>query len=119
MGLEIYVPKPVEVTVDGRALAILPVKFRDAQAFAEASAAGDVIGTTAVGTGVERAWLEELPASAVAELYGIVLETNADFFVQMARIGEITGRVRGRLTLGATSSPSSDPSDTTSTAPST
>ncbi len=58
-----------------------------------------VITATAIGAGVERAWLEEQTPDVLVDLAARVLEVNADFFVRQVlpriqaaaeRIGAIT-----------------------------
>ncbi|MFN4295084.1 MAG: DUF6631 family protein [Thermoflexales bacterium] len=79
---------------------IAPVKVRDLPAFlaaiepiARELADGDilaalakhadrVIEATAIGTGVERAWLEEQTPDVLVDMAAKVLEVNADFFVR-------------------------------------
>lgn len=79
---------------------IQPVKVRDLPAFlaavepiARELAAGDilaalarhadaVITATAIGAGVERAWLEDQTPDVLVELASAVIEVNADFFVR-------------------------------------
>lgn len=77
-----------------------PVKVKDLPAFLAAVepiardlAAGDilaalarhadgVIAATAIGAGVERAWLEQQDADVLVDLAARVVEVNADFFVR-------------------------------------
>lgn len=79
-----------------------PVKVKDLPAFlaavepiARELAAGDllaalarhadaVIAATAIGAGVERAWLEEQTPDVLVDLAARVMEVNADFFVRVA-----------------------------------
>jgi hypothetical protein len=79
---------------------IQPIKVRDLPRFLKAIepiaadlATGDLAGAlmrhaeavieaTAIGAGVERAWLEEQTPDVLAELATKVLEVNADFFVR-------------------------------------
>lgn len=79
---------------------ITPVKVRDLPAFVAAVepiarelASGDIVGAlarhadavieaTAIGAGVERAWLGEQTPDVLVDLAARVLEVNADFFVQ-------------------------------------
>lgn len=81
---------------------ITPIKVRDLPAFLAAIepvmrelAEGDilaaltrhaeaVITATAIGAGVERAWLEEQTPDVLVDLAAQVLEVNADFFVRQA-----------------------------------
>ncbi len=44
--------------------------------------AGHLIEATAIGAGVERAWLDEQTPDVLVELSAKVIEVNADFFVQ-------------------------------------
>jgi hypothetical protein len=87
-------------TFDPRSIAITPIKVRDLPRFlkaieliAQELSAGDIAGAlmrhadavieaTAIGAGVDRAWLEEQTPDVLAELAAKVLEVNADFFVQ-------------------------------------
>lgn len=79
---------------------IAPIKVKDLPAFlaaiepvARELAAGDifaalarhadgVIAATAIGAGVDRAWLEEQTTDVLVELAAKVLEVNADFFAR-------------------------------------
>jgi hypothetical protein len=79
---------------------IAPVRVRDLPAFLAAVepilrdvANGDIVGAlarhadaviaaTAIGAGVERAWLDEQDAETLVDLASRVLEVNADFFVR-------------------------------------
>jgi hypothetical protein len=79
---------------------ITPIKVRDLPRFLKAIepiaadlATGDLAGAlmrhadavieaTAIGAGVERAWLEEQTPDVLAELAAKVIEVNADFFVR-------------------------------------
>jgi len=79
---------------------IAPVKVRDLPRFLQAIepvaaelAGGDIAGAlmrhadavieaTAIGAGVERAWLDEQTPDVLADLAARVLEVNADFFVR-------------------------------------
>lgn len=82
------------------AIEITPVKVKDLPAFlsavepvarelangdilaALAKHADNVISATAIGAGVERAWLEEQTPDVLVDLAAQVLEVNADFFVR-------------------------------------
>lgn len=108
---------------------IQPVKVRDLPAFlaavepiARELAAGDllaalarhadaVITATAIGAGVERAWLEEQTPDVLVELAARVLEVNADFFVrQVLPTVERAAQVLAATVSGGTSgSPASSP----------
>jgi hypothetical protein len=61
--------------------------------------AGDVIEATAIGAGVERAWLEDQAPDVLAELAAKVLEVNADFFVR--RLPQVIQGTADRLTQSA------------------
>ncbi|GAB4480680.1 MAG: hypothetical protein OHK0044_28790 [Burkholderiaceae bacterium] len=79
---------------------IAPVRVRDLPRFlaaiepmASELAAGDITGAlmrhadslieaTAIGAGVQRAWLEEQTPDVLVQLAARVLEVNADFFVR-------------------------------------
>ncbi|MEJ5199914.1 MAG: hypothetical protein WHX53_13405 [Anaerolineae bacterium] len=80
---------------------IQPIKVRDLPRFLKAIepiaaelAAGDIVGAfmrhadavieaTAIGAGVERAWLEDQTPDVLVELAARVLEVNAGFFVRV------------------------------------
>jgi len=88
------------MTTDPRGIAVTPVLVRDLPRFLKAIepiaaelASGDIAGAlmrhadavieaTAIGAGVERAWLEDQTPDVLAELAAKVLEVNADFFVR-------------------------------------
>lgn len=90
----------MQITIDGEIITIAPVKVGDLPAFLAAVepvaaelAGGDIAGAimrraeniiaaTAIGAGVQRAWLEEQTPDVLAELAAGVLEVNADFFVR-------------------------------------
>ena len=92
---------------------INPIKVRDLPAFLAAIepiardlAAGDilaalarnadaVITATAIGAGVERAWLEEQTPDVLADMAARVLEVNAGFFVRavLPKITEAAERI--------------------------
>jgi hypothetical protein len=96
---------------------IQPIKVRDLPRFLKAIepmaaelAAGDiaaalmrhadaVIEATAIGAGVERAWLEDQTPDVLAELAARVLEVNADFFVR--RVLPVIQGAADRLTQSA------------------
>lgn len=100
--------------LDPGGMKLTPVKVRDLPRFlaaiepvARELAAGDVLAAlmrqadavitaTAIGAGVERAWLEEQTPDVLAELAARVLEVNADFFVM--RVMPIITRAAERLT---------------------
>lgn len=85
---------------DPRDKAVEPVKVKDLPAFlaaiepiARELAAGDVLAAlakhadsvieaTAIGAGVDRAWLEAQTPDVLIDLAARVLEANADFFVR-------------------------------------
>jgi hypothetical protein len=84
---------------DPRGISITPIKVRDLPRFLKAIepiatelAAGDIVGAfmrhadavieaTAIGAGVERAWLDDQTPDVLVELAARVLEVNAGFFV--------------------------------------
>lgn len=90
----------MQITVADRALTITPVTVRDLPAFlaavepiARELAAGDLLGAlsrqaehviaaTAIGSGVEREWLNARTADDLITLASAVIEVNADFFVR-------------------------------------
>jgi hypothetical protein len=93
---------------------IQPIKVRDLPRFLKAIepiaadlASGDIAGAlmrhadavieaTAIGAGVERAWLEDQTPDVLAELAAKVLEVNADFFVR--RVLPVVMAAADRLT---------------------
>lgn len=99
---EILYPKPVAVTVEGRAVAIRPVQFRHFETFGKA--AGDVLSMVANASSYEiykyakdsgalaeiighatdmSAWRRRrLPAAVAVELMLHVIKVNAGFFEQ-------------------------------------
>lgn len=97
---------------------IEPVRVRDLPRFlaaiepiARELAAGDilaalakhadnVIEATAIGAGVERAWLEEQTPEVLVDLAAQVLEVNADFFVR-AVLPRVTAAAERLATLTA------------------
>lgn len=105
----------IELELAGRAFTVRPVTVGVLPKFLAAAlplaselVAGDLYGAlatnaealieaTALGAGVERAWLDAQAPDVLAELAGAVLEVNADFFVRrvlpaITRIGEtVTG----------------------------
>jgi hypothetical protein len=115
---------------------IAPVKVRDLPAFlaavepiAKDLAGGDMLAAlsrnadalitaTAIGAGVERAWLEDQDADVLIDLATRVLEVNADFFVRRL-LPKLTAAAEsiGRITSGGTSgSPDSSPPGSTTAA---
>jgi hypothetical protein len=100
---------------------ITPVRVRDLPAFLAAIepiardiASGDILGAlarnadsvitaTAIGAGVERAWLEEQDAETLVDLAIRVLEVNADFFVRrlVPRLTAVSERIAA-ITSGGT-----------------
>jgi hypothetical protein len=100
--------------LDPRGIAVTPIKVRDLPRFlktvepiAAELATGDIAGAlmrnidavieaTAIGAGVERAWLEEQTPDVLAELAAKVLEVNADFFVR--RVLPVVTAAADRLT---------------------
>lgn len=89
-----------ECVIAERTLTITPVRVGDLPAFiaaiepmARELSTGDLLGAlsrhadalilaTALGAGVERAWLEERTADDLVRLASAVVEVNADFFVR-------------------------------------
>lgn len=116
---------------------IAPVKVKDLPAFlaavepiARELASGDilaalakhadrVIEATAIGAGVERAWLEAQTPDVLVDLAARVLEANADFFVRrvlpaIAAAAERLAAIQGATASGGTSgSPGSSARDST------
>ena len=94
---------------------IAPIKVKDLPAFlaaiepiAQELARGDilaalarhaerVIEATAIGAGVDRAWLEEQTPDVLVDLAAQVLEANADFFVRsvLPRINQAAETLAG------------------------
>lgn len=90
----------MQITISDKTIAIAPVKVRDMPAFLAAIepvaaelASGDIAGAimrraesiiaaTAIGAGIDRAWLDEQTPDVLAQLAAAVLEVNADFFVR-------------------------------------
>jgi hypothetical protein len=86
--------------LDPRGIDVTPIKVRDLPRFLKAIepiaaelADGDIAGAlmrhadavieaTAIGSGVDRAWLEDQTPDVLAMLAARVLEVNADFFVR-------------------------------------
>lgn len=119
---------------DPRALAIDPVRVRDLPAFlaaiepiARELAAGDilaalakhadnVITATAIGAGVERAWLEAQTPDVLIDLAARVLEVNADFFFKavLPKVTAAAERLASLTASGGTSGlPGSSAPDST------
>ena len=112
---------------------INPIKVRDLPAFLAAIepiardlAAGDilaalarnadaVITATAIGAGVERAWLEEQDVDTLVDLAAKVLEVNADFFAQrvMPKITTAAERIAKIASGGTSGSQGSSAQDST------
>lgn len=122
--------------IGGRSISITPIKVKDLPAFiaavepiAKELAAGDIAGAllrqadavitaTAIGAGVERAWLEAQTPDVLIELAAQVLEVNADFFVHRAlpRLTAAAERLAKIGSGGTASSPgSSEPASATAT----
>lgn len=109
--------------------ALTPIKVKDLPAFltaiepiarelergdllaAIARHAEAVITATAIGAGVERAWLEEQTPDVLVDLAAQVLEANADFFVRhVLPTVERAAKVMAAIVSGGTSgSPASSP----------
>jgi len=110
---------------DPRGTAVTPVLVRDLPRFLKAVepiaaelAAGDiaaalmrhadaVIEATAIGAGVDRAWLEDQTPDVLAELAAKVLEVNADFFVR--RVLPVVTAAADRLAQTASGGTSGSP----------
>ena len=112
--------------------AVNPVKVRDLPRFLKAIepiaaelAAGDIAGAlmrhadavieaTAIGAGVDRAWLEDQTPDVLAELAAKVLEVNADFFVRrvLPVIQGAADRLAQTASGGTSGSPPSSMPDT-------
>ena len=126
----------MRITIADRTLDLQPVKVRDLPAFlaavepiARELAGGDLMGAlvrqadavisaTAIGAGVERAWLEEQTPEVLVDLAARVLEVNADFFVQrvMPRLTEAAEKIAAIASGGTSGSPgSSDRASATGT----
>lgn len=126
----------MRITIADRTLDLQPVKVRDLPAFlaavepiARELAGGDLMGAlvrqadrvieaTAIGAGVERAWLEAREADELVELAAAVIEANADFFVRrvMPRLTEAAEKIAAIASGGTSGSPgSSGPASATGT----
>lgn len=106
---------------------ITPVKVRDLPAFLAAVepiardlATGDILAAltrnadalitaTAIGAGVERAWLEAQDADVLVDLAARVLEVNTDFFVRrvLPKLAAAADRVSLIASGGTSGSPDS------------
>ncbi|WP_062196542.1 DUF6631 family protein [Caldimonas taiwanensis] len=116
---------------DPRGICIEPIKVRDLPRFLRAVepiaadlAAGDIAGAlirhaealieaTAIGAGVDRAWLEDQTPDVLADLVARVLEVNGDFFVRRV-LPQVTAAAErlSRIASGGTSgSPGSSAQD--------
>lgn len=120
---------------DHRYFSISPVKVKDLPAFLAAvepiardMAAGELrwalarnarclIQATAIGAGVDKAWLEEQTPDVLIDLAARVLEVNADFFVRsvLPKVTEAAERLATLTASGGTngSHDSSDPASAT------
>lgn len=133
------VPSAVDRVVAGRTLKIEPVRVRDLAAFVAAVtplasdlAAGRMerlltqhldrlLEATALGTGVDRAWLDEIGADELFELALAVVEVNADFFTRrmLPAIARVVASVAPMASMASVppstdgSSPSAPPASTT------
>jgi len=74
-----------------------------------------VIEATAIGAGVDRAWLEEQTPDVLVDLAAQVLEVNADFFARavMPRITQAAERIASTLSGGMSGSPALSPQAST------
>lgn len=122
--------------LDPSGIKLTPVKVRDLprllaaiEPVARELAAGDVLAAlmrqadavitaTAIGAGVERAWLEEQTPDVLADLAARVLEANADFFVHrvmpiITRAADNLARVASEAGGTSGSPPSSMPDSAT------
>ena len=108
---------------------VTPLKVRDLPRFlkaiepiAQELATGDIAGAlmrqadavieaTAIGAGVERAWLEEQTPDVLAELAAQVLEINADFFVRrvLPTVTAAAEKIAQTASGGTSGSPPSSP----------
>lgn len=113
-----------------------PIKVKDLPAFlaaiepiARELAAGDVLAAlakhadrvieaTAIGAGVERAWLEEQDAGTLVDLAAKVIEANADFFVRcvLPKVTAAAERLAAIASGGTSGSPGSVSPDSTTAA---
>lgn len=80
--------------------------------------AGHLIEATAIGAGVERAWLDEQTPDVLVELAAKVIDVNADFFVRrVLPIATSAAERIGRIASGGTSgSPGSSAQDSATSA---
>jgi len=119
-------------SLDPRGIVVTPIKVRDLPRFLKAIepiaaelAAGDIAGAlmrhadavieaTAIGAGVDRAWLEDQTPDVLAELAAKVLEVNADFFVRrvLPVIQGAADRLAQTASGGTSGSPPSSMPDT-------
>jgi len=126
----------MDVTVAERSFTIEPVRVKDLPQFlaalepvAREVAAGDVLSAvakhtsgmieaTAIGSGADRAWLQEQTPDVLVELAAAVIEVNADFFVQRVLPAALDAVERiVRIASGGTSGlPGSSPQDSTTRA---
>lgn len=115
--LERIAPTPRKITVAGETIEVSPLRVRDLPAFLRdceplvaAIAAGDLrsalmhhadalITVTAIGAGVDRAWLEEQTPDVLIDLAAQVVEANVDFFVRsiLPRIQDAALRVTAAI----------------------
>lgn len=109
--------------------ALTPIKVKDLPAFlaaiepiarelergdllaAIARHADAVITATAIGAGVERAWLEEQTPDVLVDLAAQVMEANADFFVRnvLPRLTAAAEKLTATVSGGMSGSPASSP----------
>lgn len=100
MTLEAFAPIPRMVEIDGRGIAILPMKVRQLPAFSKAigglmpmvmagryqevafSHADAMADAVAAATDLDRDWIGGLYPDAFLRLVGAVLEANLDFFAR-------------------------------------
>lgn len=98
--LEKIAPIPVRVDVGGERVSITPIKVRELPAMmravgpilaeiqrgdivaALAANADSLISAVAIGSRLDRTWVDELDVDDLVILAGAVVESNADFFVR-------------------------------------
>lgn len=99
-SLEIFAPTPRIICVDGREIAVLPLRMRQIPGFTKAVTPvapylladqmlmavqveyDNLRDAIAIATGTEPAWLGDLYPDAFIALASAVVEVNADFFAR-------------------------------------
>ncbi|MDP2786256.1 MAG: hypothetical protein Q8O38_16935 [Sulfurimicrobium sp.] len=123
--LETLFPQPIEIIVAGKSLSILPIKVGKLPAFIRAVAPffavfkqggevdfivlladhGDsVLDACAIGSGTDRAFIDDLDPAQLVNIAQLVVEVNMDFFTRRL-VPVITAAARVAARTGASSSP--------------